>query len=322
MNELNYVGNEAQLYSVEEVTLHNNKREGTRILIVKNKCGLEMRINLDRCFDICYLSLKGTNLCYITPNGVVNSKYYDDKGAGFLKSFTAGFLTTCGLTQVGSPNNDNGEELPLHGTISNTPVDRYCYDVLDNEIILKAIILDEGIFSHKLKLTRTIKVSLNENNFSIHDLIENRGDQVVPFEILYHMNLGYPLLDENLVLNIPSTKVEFRIEEAEKYRNYLEIEKPTNNFVERCYYHYFKDSDVKVTAYNPKIKKGINIIYSNQVLPYFVEWKMNGIRDYVLGLEPGNCLPDGRNVMRAKNTLDFIKPNEKKEFNIKIEILE
>ena len=38
MNELNYVGNETQLYSVEEVTLHNNKREGTRILIVKNKC--------------------------------------------------------------------------------------------------------------------------------------------------------------------------------------------------------------------------------------------------------------------------------------------
>ena len=55
---------------------------------------------------------------------------------------------------------------------------------------------------------------------------------------------------------------------------------------------------------------------------YFVEWKMNGIRDYVLGLEPGNCLPDGRNVMRTKNILDFIKPNEKKEFNIKIEIME
>ena len=77
-----------------------------------------------------------------------------------------------------------------------------------------------------------------------------------------------------------------------------------------------------MTAYNPKIKKGINIIYSNQELPYFVEWKMNGVRDYVLGLEPGNCLPDGRNVMRTKNMLDFIKPNEKKEFNIKIEILE
>ncbi|MDY2727387.1 MAG: DUF4432 family protein [Candidatus Onthovivens sp.] len=322
MDELNYVGNESQLYSVEEVTLHNGKREGTRLLIVKNKVGLEMRINLDRCFDICGLSLKSTNLCYISPNNIVNSKYYDNKGLGFLKSFTAGFLTTCGLTQVGSPNNDLGEDLPLHGTISNTPVDHYLYEITNEAIILKGIILDEGIFSHKLKLIRVITISLNENIFTIKDLVENRGDEKTPLEILYHMNLGYPLLDENLILEIPSSEVNFRDKEAEKYRNYLEVENPQKGFVERCYYHYFSTDLISVKAYNPKIKKGVKISYDKTQLPFFTERKLNGVRDYVLGLEPGNCLPDGRNVMREKGLLSYIDSKEIKEFELKIELLE
>ena len=43
------------------------------------------------------------------------------------------------------------------------------------------------------------------------------------------------------------------------------------------------------------------------------------VRDYVLGLEPGNCTPDGRNVMREKGLLDFIKPNEKKTFSFRVD---
>ena len=31
----------------------------------------------------------------------------------------------------------------------------------------------------------------------IEDEIENTGDRTEPLEILYHMNMGYPLLDED-----------------------------------------------------------------------------------------------------------------------------
>jgi hypothetical protein len=37
---------------------------------------------------------------------------------------------------------------------------------------------------------------------------------------------------------------------------------------------------------------------------------MMGKRDYVLGLEPGNCTPDGRDVMRKNGTLKFLAPDE------------
>jgi hypothetical protein len=35
-----------------------------------------------------------------------------------------------------------------------------------------------------------------------------------------------------------------------------------------------------------------------------------GQGEYVLGLEPANCLPENQNNNRAKNTLKTIKPGE------------
>ena len=45
-----------------------------------------------------------------------------------------------------------------------------------------------------------------------------------------------------------------------------------------------------------------------------------GASDYVLGLEPGNCTPDGRNVMREKGLLQFIEPGKSKTQTITIRI--
>ena len=40
--------------------------------------------------------------------------------------------------------------------------------------------------------------------------------------------------------------------------------------------------------------------------------KMMGKTDYVLGLEPGNCTPDGRDVLRKNGTLLFLQPHQAK----------
>ena len=35
-----------------------------------------------------------------------------------------------------------------------------------------------------------------------------------------------------------------------------------------------------------------------------------GKTDYVLGLEPGNCTPDGRDILRKNGTLKFLQPEQ------------
>ena len=82
--------------------------------------------------------------------------------------------------------------------------------------------------------------------------------------------------------------------------------------MERCYYHKFPDRNGKAGIYQPKLGKGLEITFDAEELDGFVEWKMMGVRDYVLGLECGNCYPDGRDVMRKTGMLKFLEPGEKK----------
>lgn len=316
-----YIGHPLQISGVEEVTLSRGKGKGMTLLQIRNGKGLEVVLSADRAMDIARVSLKGDNLGYFSPCGYVSPVYYDNKGDGFLKSFTAGFMTTCGLTAVGTPCLDNGEALPLHGTVSNTPCENYSYSENENEITITAQIRDASIFSHRLLLQRKYVISKTENRIDLCDVITNIGSTQAPLEVLYHCNIGYPLLSENTVLDIPSREIKARNAHAESdIENCLKIEKPQRGYEEMCYYHTL--SEGRASAYNPDIKKRVEILFDTSELPCFVEWKMMGENDYVLGLEPGNCLPDGRDAMRRQNLLEFLEPDEKKTHRLTFKFTE
>ncbi len=316
-----YIGHHMQLWSVQEYRLTGGKGDGMRMLRVKNQTGLDFEISLDRAADISTLSVNGVNMSYISPCGYVSPKYYDKTGAGFLKSFTAGFFTTCGLTAVGGATIDNGEELPMHGNISNTPAENASYWEEDGNIHIKAIIRDASAFSHKLILEREYICPIAENVIYLKDKIKNIGSFKTPYQILYHCNMGYPLLTENAVVTIPSSEVKPRDEHAgADIDNCLNMEKPQRDYQERCYYHKMT-GDTFASIYNPDIKKGVRINYNADELKYFTQWKMMGEGEYVLGLEPGNCTPDGRCAHRANNTLEFLNAGEEKNNHIKFEFV-
>ena len=98
----------------------------------------------------------------------------------------------------------------------------------------------------------------------------------------------------------------------------MRMEKPTTGYQERCYYHEFSGDRGTATIYQPKLDVGLEISFDTEELDCFVEWKMMGIRDYALGLECGNCYPDGRDVMRKKGILKFIEPGDKKVYHVHI----
>lgn len=317
-----YIGHEQQLYGVREMRLVGGKADGMRILSVRNGSGLAFEISLDRCGDISQLHFQGMNMGYFSPCGYVSPKYYDNVGNGFLKSFTAGFFTTCGLTAVGSPCVDNGETLPLHGTISNTPSERHFYRADDDGICITLCVRDAALFSHKLILEREYFCPLDKNEIYLTDRIRNIGSEEAPLEVLYHCNMGYPLLSENAVVTIPSVKVAPRNDHAKDgIENCLMMEKPQRGYEEKCYYHTLTGKTA-VSIANADIKKAVTIRYDTAELGYFTEWKMMGEGEYVLGLEPGNCLPDGRDVMREKGILEVLKPGEEKIHHIKFEFEE
>ncbi len=313
-----YIGHDSQCYGMEEHLLVGGRGNGLRLLEINNGKGLELTVSLDRAADISRLRYKGINMSYFSPCGYVAPAYYEATGDNWLKSFTAGFLTTCGLQAVGTPCTDDGEELPLHGSIANIPAEQAYWLEENGCLILRAVIKDEAIFGRKLRLSRELKISLQENSFTIQDTIENTADVKQPFEILYHMNMGYPLLDEDSVVDIPSIDVTPRNEHAaEDIAHWKEMIKPQAGYVERCYYHKF-EKEGRASIWQPKLGQGLEILFDPAELDGFVEWKMMGVRDYVLGLECGNCLPDGRDVMRKTGMLKFLEPGEKKTYLVTV----
>ena len=316
-----YIGHDTQYYGVEEHRLVGGKGDGMRLFEINNGKGLELTVSPDRCGDITRLKFCGINLSYMSPCGYVAPAYYDSIGTNWLKSFTAGFLTTCGLQAVGSPCVDEGEELPLHGSIANQPCEQAYWTEDEEWLVMHLLVKDETIFGYKLRMERQIKVSKKENAFEICDKITNTGDKVEPMEILYHMNMGYPLLDEDSVISIPAAEVIGRDEcAAADIDNWMHIQKPTTGYQEKCYYHKFADEKGQASIYQPKLNTRLTISFNAAELDGFVEWKMLGVRDYALGLECGNCYPDGRKAMREGGMLKFLQPGESKEYQVRIEL--
>lgn len=322
MKQSPYIGHNSQLWGVEEVRLVGGRGDGMRLLQVRNGSGLEFTVSADRCADISRLIYRGDNMGYFSPCGYVAPAYYDGTGDGFLKSFTAGFLTTCGLTAVGSPCCDGGEELPLHGSIGNTPCERVWWTEDAGSIHIHGEVNDSGIFSRKLVLHREIVCGKFENRITITDMVENRGDAESPVMVLYHMNMGYPLLSEKAVVNIFSAEVRPRNEHAAAdLDSWQKMLPPTAGFEEQCYCHTFAGEGA-ATIYNPDIGKGLKISFDGKKLWNLTEWKMMGVRDYVLGLEPGNCTPDGRDVMRREGKLEMLQPGESTTFQIQVSLFD
>ena len=135
------------------------------------------------------------------------------------------------------------------------------------------------------------------------------------------MNMGYPLLDEDSIVTIPSIDVAAKDEAAAKgLDNWMNMEKPQAGFAEQCFYHQFRGDRATVSIRQPKTGIELSISANPQILDHFVEWKMMGVREYVLGLEFGNCLLEGRNVMRQKGILKFLNPGEKKLYEVRIDL--
>ena len=316
-----YIGHESQYYGVEEHRLVGGKGDGMRLLQVRNGRGLEFTVSADRAADISRLTFCGMSMGYFSPCGYVAPAYYDDREDLFLRSFTAGFLTTCGMNNAGSPCEDAGERLPLHGSIGNTPAEHIYWEQDDAEIQIRAKVVDARLFSHKLTFNRTIRCSLAENVFSVEDRIKNEGDSAYPVEVLYHMNMGYPLLSENSLIYIPSDQVTPRDRRAaEGMEEWNRMGKPQAGFEEQCYYHKFS-GEGKAGVFEPEEELGLVITFDSRNLNYFTEWKMMGVRDYVLGLEPGNCHPDGRKKMREDGTLKILAPEEEVTYGFAVHMI-
>jgi hypothetical protein len=325
---LSYIGNISQTGYCRHYTLNEGWGRGMRASDINTGSGLQYTVLPDRGLDISLASFKGVNLVYLTCNGETHPAFYEPEGLGWLHTFAGGLLTTCGLTHFGAPCIDNDEHLGLHGRISTIPVKQFAdlsdWDGNDYNFKVRGIIEEGYLFGKKLRMVREISSKQGQNMIRIKDVITNFGSKPSPYNILYHMNFGYPLLDENAELVIDSAETIPRDQEAiNGITNFRTFIKPQQEYKEQVFFHKLNSGSNGVSTVilrNKKIGTSVSISLNVKELPYVTQWKMMGYGEYVLGIEPCNVPCKSRDMLREEKMLPMLKPDESKTNILEISV--
>jgi hypothetical protein len=323
------VGHMDQLAGIRLVESRDGKARGCRMLDVWTGTGLRFQVNAERALDISSCDYKGISLSWRSPAGDVHPAHYEPQGAGWLRSFPGGVLTTCGLDQFGLPNQDHDTELGLHGRISHTPASQVNYRTYwasdDYRLEISAETRQAALFGENLVLRRQISTALGSNRIQINDIVTNEGFAPTPHMLLYHFNLGFPLVSEHTRLDLQAEETLPRDKAAKKGLDAWDhFQAPTPGYQEQVFIHRPESDEngfANVELNNPQMQIGIRWSYQTASLPYLMEWKMMGEGAYVVGVEPANCNGlGGRAATRELGQLPMLEPGESRAYQIAVEI--
>lgn len=328
---LKKAGDLSGILGIRDSTMNDGRARGVRVFDLKNGLGLRASIFPDRGLDIPYLSFKETNIGLVTKSGISSpfSYTYSKDGAdSFLRQFSGGFLTTCGITFSGAGGEDEGRELPMHGLVSNTIAEntaaRQVYE--QEELVLKVSgkVREARLFGENMVMEREITMFTESNRLGIVDTVQNLGCTRQPLMMLYHMNFGYPMLDNETRVYFSANKVEPQSEEARRgMERYHIMEEPQDSYAEQCFYHRTQpDSKISFAiVFNEKLKMAVKISYNPLECPILCQWKSMQSGDYALGIEPTTCGTKGRKKAREEGILRYVEANETYSYHIMVEVL-
>lgn len=328
--------NHQQLGGIETAVLDNGHGRGVRIAWVNTGSGLRYKVVIDRGLDIADAFYNQHSLCWLSHTGITFPRPDCDHNFEWLSTFGGGLLTTCGLSHIGGPENDEYGQRGLHGRVSNLPA--LLESVIQPDLAagnldmsITAVMKESRVFGPNLELRRTISSTLGSHQIRIRDTVTNYGDTSSPHMMLYHCNFGWPLVDEGTQIvwkgSCKSRGSKMDNEIFDEKVNYKICQKPLDAHRgggEAC---SFIDVDAdakgicKIGLYNSRLGFAVAMEYSKKQLPWLTNWQRWGYGEYVTGLEPGTNPPIGQRKAREQNQLIHLEPGESRSYELRISVL-
>jgi hypothetical protein len=335
-NWKNKIGNSLQIGGIETSVLDNGAGRGVRIAWINTGSGLRYKVVLDRCMDIAEAFHNQHGLAWISRAGIMPPRQAAMVGLEWLRSWGGGLLTTCGTEYMGSPETDEHGERGLHGRISNIPAEIVSIRQPDPEMGLldfsiSGIIRESRVFGPHLELERTISGTLGQPVIRISDRVTNRGNVPATHMLLYHINLGWPLIDKGTRLNWTgswkSRGNDLDNEIFQEGGNFRECPEPMDSHQKAGEAVAFIDITPEQSGYchcsavNPNLGFGLEITFRKDQLPWLINWQHWAKGEYVTGLEPGTNLTTGQSHARNDGTLIILAPAESREYELYLSII-
>jgi hypothetical protein len=331
---IDHVGNLTQIGGLKHYYLGDGKAHGVEAVDITTGSGLVFTVLPGRGMDIAWASYKGLSLAYISKTGIASPVYYESDGMKWLRTFFAGLLTTCGLSNVGDPCTETRELIGeinhgLHGRISNSGAEQVCcseewksgkYVMSVSGKMREAVLHGENV-----TLRRTISCCLGDRSFTLHDTVKNEGRYDHHLMLLYHVNFGYPLLDADSRIIINSKKTTTTKGDPVSGDNYRICHVPEKRAAQYGYSHELaanKNGMAKYALVNNRLGIGLAVEYEKSKLPKFNQWSSLSTGEYIQALEPGTCLPITREEVERRGEALVIRSREEYETKINFSILD
>jgi hypothetical protein len=320
---------------VRAVVLDDGAERGIRVLEFRTGGGLAFDVLVDRAMDLGTAEFRGNGFGWRSATGFRHPglhEYADEGGLSMLRSFS-GLLLTAGLdhtlftaevdaSQYRYPHRAtvwNG----LHGRVANIPARLHGYGERwesDDRCVLWAEgeVRQAAIFAEHLRLVRRIEADLGGTEIRLIDTVRNAGFDPTPHMYLYHVNVGWPFLDEGARYEVPLERTLWQSDSvAEQGVSNLDMPAPQKGFVEQVYEHELKpdaSGKVRPRLVNERLGVFFELEYDTAQFPAFFQWLHLREGAYAVGFEPSTHHVQGEPAAREDGSMTFLEPGEERRY--------
>jgi hypothetical protein len=282
--------------------------------------GLSFDIAVDRGFDIYRAAYRGRTLDWVGPPGLRSRFAYEPGGWEWLRNFHGGLMTTCGLDHILFPIErsvpeyrfpaDRSVDFGLHGRVANEGADLVAREVVAGDdgplICVKGLVTQAALYNETLLMERELFIPAFGSEIAIVDMVVNRGFNPTRHEMLYHINLGYPLIDAGadiLLDQLDGTET-------------LKVTEPQSGFMEQVTQHELRvdqDKNAHACVVNAAADLALDLSFGAEMLPRFNLWYMMAEGVYAVGLEPMSLRPSER----REDEVGYLAPAEQRRYELR-----
>ncbi len=339
------IGHISQVGGVQLLVSEDGPSRGVRYLEFRTGTGFNFKVAVERGMDVGYCEYRGASLAWIPSTQLPGPWYFEQQTEfGWLRSALGGFNTTCGLIHIGNPETANvahynfparaTEQYGVHDRIAMTPgqLTKYGQRWQDDEVWLEAegTVTQAQAYGENLVLTRKYTAKLGQARFWMHDEVENAGWLPTEHMLLYHINIGFPFVDEGAELIAPfdgPPMLPQGLPPPSTSDEYMRFIAPQKDWLLQGFEFNMrtdKEGRVPVGIVNPNAGEsglGMYVIYQRAQFPRYLEWRMMGEGQYAVGIEP--CTNSfGRELVREKGELIVLQPGEKRVYDLEVGVLD
>ncbi len=318
-------------FAVQRYRFTSGKREGVELIVVDSG-KVRAAICPTRGISLWKAHIDGLDCGWRSPvEGPIHPQFVplaEPSGIGWLDGFDE-LLVRCGLQSFGAPEfSEQGQlKFPLHGRIGNLPAASWSVEVDPEHSLLevRGEVHEARFLQFNLRLSVSYRFALGQPTIEVVDTVRNASDSPTTMQMLYHVNVGAPLLDGGSTMHCTSKRIVARDQHAaEDIATWPTYLPPTPGYVEQVYFSSpTAGPDKWATALlaSKNQTRGFAVHYKTDALPYFSQWKNTvGAADgYVTGLEPGTGFPNPRSFEEKQGRVVPLAAGQSIEFNVRLE---